>query len=150
VKVLGWAANGAPDEVALAMLARLVDDLPVEVTIRSKLMATEMIEVARDEGIGIVCLVDLPPGSPSRTRYLLKKLHDQAPELRLLVGRWAPPEHADTSTEPLIRAGASHVGQSLADTRDVLQAIVEAAAEAAAPVDVSVPTVDEASIAPAS
>lgn len=150
VKVLGWAANGAPDEIALAMLARLVDDLPVELTIRSKLMATEMIEVVRTEDIGVVCLADLPPGSPSRTRYLLKKLHEQAPELRILVGRWAPPEYADTSTEPLIRAGASHVGQSLADTRDVLQSIVEAAAESAASPLVSAASVAEESIAPAS
>ncbi len=127
VRVLGWGANGPSDELALAMLARLVDDLPVEIRIGSKLMATEIVDAARDDGLAAVCLVDLPPRSPSRTRYMLKKLRAQAPQLRIIVARWAPPEFADTSAQPLIEAGASHVSPSLAHTRTIIESMVAAA-----------------------
>ena len=42
------------------------------------------------------------------------------PDLRIVVGRWASPDLADESTEPLTAAGASHVAASLADTRKYL------------------------------
>jgi predicted PurR-regulated permease PerM len=124
VHVLGWAANGPSDELALAMLARMVDDLPVEIRIGSRLMPSEIIDAARDEGLAAVCLVDLPPRSPSRTRYVLKKLRAQAPQLRIFVARWAPPEFADTSAQLLIEAGASQVSPSLAHTRTLIESLV--------------------------
>lgn len=147
VKVLGWAANGASDELALAMLVRMVDDLPVDISVASKLMATEMVDVVRNEGIEVVCLVDLPPRSPSRSRYLLRKLRELAPHLRIIVARWAPPEFDDTAGEPLMRAGASHVSPSLADTRKLLASVAAAASRTSAPPPAVV--VDEPSGAPA-
>lgn len=126
LRVLGWAANGPSDELALAMLARLVDDLPVEIRIGSKLMATEIIDAVRDDGLAAVCLVDLPPRSPSRSRYVLRKLRAHAPQLRIIAARWAPPEFADVSSQPLIEAGASEVSPSLTHTRTLLESMVAA------------------------
>lgn len=131
IKLLGWAANGPSDDVALTMLRQYIDDMPVDVTVRAKLLASEMVQLARDEDISVVCLVDLPPRSSSRTRYVLKKLHERAPSLRVIVARWSAPEYADTSTDPLIAAGASHVSQTFAETRTVLEAMIAAAEPAA-------------------
>lgn len=126
--LLAWAANNGTDELALAMLTKVLDDLPVAISMRSKLMASEMVDVAHREGIAAVCLADLPPRSPSRTRYVTRKLREQAPQLRIIVGRWGPAEYADASVEPLIRAGASHVSPSLSDTRAVIESMLGAAA----------------------
>jgi hypothetical protein len=128
IKLLGWAANGASDDLALTMMEQYLDDMPVEIVLRSKLLASEMVQIARDEDVDVVCLVDLPPRSSSRTRYVLKKLRERAPTLRVVVARWSALEYADPSIEPLIAAGASHVSQTLAETRAVLESLVAAAA----------------------
>lgn len=127
IKLLGWAANGASDDLALTMLRQYLDDLPIDVLVRTRLLASEMVQLARDEDISVVCLVDLPPRSSSRTRYVLRKLHERAPSLRVIVARWSAPEYADPTTEPLVAAGAGHVSQTFAETRAVLESILEAA-----------------------
>jgi len=47
------------------------------------------------------------------------------PELRILVGRWAPQALADDSTQLLREAGATLVASTLAETRTYLGALVE-------------------------
>ena len=88
LRVLGYAANGAADELALTMLAHSLDDLPItiEMTKRACWLPSWCRSCA--QGVSIVCLADLPPSPLSKTRYLVKRLHDALPELRILVGRW--------------------------------------------------------------
>ena len=52
------------------------------------MLASELVSLVRAQGVSIVCLADLPPSPSSKTRYLVKRLHDALPELRILVGRW--------------------------------------------------------------
>jgi hypothetical protein len=73
----------------------------------------------------VVCLADLPPSPSSKTRYLVKRLRAAFPELRILVGRWAPPALADESTQALRDAGANHVSSTLAQTREYLGGLEE-------------------------
>ena len=68
----------------------------------------------------MVCIADLPPSPPSRSRYLIKRLRAAFPELKIVVGRWAPPELADDHPEALLEAGADHVATTLIETRDQL------------------------------
>lgn len=125
LRVLGYPANGTPDELALQMLAQLLGPLPVALEIaNARLMASEVVHQVRTQGYTVVCIADLPPSAPSKTRYLVKKLRAALPELRIAVGRWAPAGLADDSVQPLMDAGASHVGATLLDTRRFL---VEAA-----------------------
>jgi hypothetical protein len=72
-----------------------------------------------------VCLADLPPSPPSKTRYLVKRLHAALPNVRILVGRWGPPGLADESTQLLTEAGATLVALTLAETRTYLGGLVE-------------------------
>ena len=69
LRVLGFAINGAADELALAMLADLVLDLSIVVEITSaRIQASELVSLVRARGVSVVCLADLPPSPPSKTR----------------------------------------------------------------------------------
>jgi hypothetical protein len=72
-----------------------------------------------------VCLADLPPSAPSKTRYLVRKLRAALPDLPIIVGRWAPVSLADESSEVLRAAGATVVTSSLLETRTYLHGIAD-------------------------
>ena len=126
LRVLGYAANGVPDELALAMLSHVLDDLPIVIEVATtRLLASDLVALVRAQGVSIVCLADLPPSPPSKTRYLVKRLHAALPDLRIVVGRWSPPALADDSTQALRDAGATLVASTGAETRTYLIGLVE-------------------------
>ncbi len=126
LRVLGWATNGVADELALQMLGHVLDDLPIVVEITSgRMLASELVSLVEAQGVSVVCLADLPPSPPSKTRYLVKRLHAALPEVRIVVGRWGPRALADDSTQPLRDAGATLVATTLAETRTYLGGLVE-------------------------
>jgi predicted PurR-regulated permease PerM len=126
LRVLGCAINGVADELALGMLLHLVDDLPIALDITAaRMQASELVSLVRERKFSVVCFADLPPSPPSKTRYLVKRLHATLPEVRILVGRWAPPALADENTQLLRESGANHVGSTLLETREYLSALVE-------------------------
>ena len=126
LRILGYATNGAADELALAMLAHLIDDLPVHVEITGRrLQASELLALVHTQGFSVVCLADLPPSPSSKTRYLVKRLRAALPEVRILVGRWGPPALADDSTQVLRDTGANLVASTLLETRTYLAGLVE-------------------------
>src|SRR6185436_7366276 len=114
------------DEVALAMLAHLLDDLPIAMEITgTRMQAVELVSLVGDRQFSVVCFADLPPSSTSKTRYLVRKLRSALPELRIVVGRWAPPALADESSQTLLDAGANHVASQLIESRDYLGGLLE-------------------------
>ena len=126
LRVLGYAVNGVADELALVMLAHVVDDLPIAVEITStRMQASELVSRVHERGFSVVCLADLPPSLPSKTRYFVKRLRAALPDVRILVGRWAPPALADESTQLLRDSGANLVASRLLETRTYLAALVE-------------------------
>jgi predicted PurR-regulated permease PerM len=126
LRVLGYATNGVADELALAMLAHLLDDLPIDVEIaRTRMQASEVVSLVHEQGFSVVCIADLPPSPPSKTRYLVKRLRAALPEVRVLVGRWAPSALADESTQVLRETGANLVASTLMETRTYLAGLAE-------------------------
>jgi len=126
LRVLGYAVNGVADELALQMLAHAVDDLPIVVeTANTRLQASELVSLVKAQRVSIVCLADLPPSPPSKTRYLVKRLHTALPDVRIIVGRWGPPALADESTQVVRDAGAVLVASTLAETRTYLGGLAE-------------------------
>ena len=118
VRVLGYPANGPGDELALRMLAQVLNGMPIALDITTtRVMASELVEYVRAGGYSFVVIADLPPSAPSKTRYLVKKLRTALPDVRISVGRWAHPSMADETAQPLSDAGASYVASTLADTR---------------------------------
>jgi hypothetical protein len=126
LRVLGYATNGVADELALAMLAHLLDDLPIHVEIAgARLHASELLALVQTQGFSVVCFADLPPSPSSKTRYLVKRLRAALPDVRILVGRWGPPALADDSTQVLRDTGANLVASTLLETRTYLAGLVE-------------------------
>ena len=126
LRVLGYAVNGSADEAALAMLARLLDDLPIVMEITgARMQAAELVSLIGDGKFSVVCFADLPPSSSSKTRYLVRRLRSALPDLRIAVGRWGPPTLADESSQPLLNSGANHVASLLIDSRNFLGGLVE-------------------------
>jgi AI-2E family transporter len=127
LRVLGYAAEGASDELALRMLDQLLRGMPVALEITgTRLMASELVGRVRTEQYPVVCIADLPPGPASKSRYLVKKLRSAIPDVRIVVGRWAAAELSNESVQPLTEAGASHVGSTLLETRSYLAEAAQA------------------------
>jgi predicted PurR-regulated permease PerM len=125
LRVLGYASNGIADEIALGMLERLVDDLPIAIeVVNARLQASEFVALVLERRASVVCFGDLPPSPSSKTRYLVKRLHAALPEVGIVVGRWAPSMLTDDSTEPLRKAGADYVASTLVDTRNYLRGLI--------------------------
>jgi len=121
LRVLGYAVNGNADELALRMLDQLLRPLPLSFDVtRERQMSSDLVSLVRSKQYGAVCLADLPPSAPTKSRYLVKKLRAAFPELRIIVGRWAHPDLADETLQPLIEAGASHASRTLLETRHYL------------------------------
>ncbi len=126
LRVLGCAINGVADELALGMLVHLVDDLPITIDVTAaRMQASELVSLVHEREFSVVCFADLPPSAPSKTRYLVKRLSAALPEVRILVGRWAPPALADENTQALRESGASHVASTLMETRAYLGELVD-------------------------
>jgi predicted PurR-regulated permease PerM len=128
MRVLGYPTNGVADELALMMLADILADLPVIVEVTTgRLLASELVSLVHEHGASIVCLADLPPSPPSKTRYLVKRLRAALPETRILVGRWAPRELADdeSTTQGLREMGATLVASTLSEMRTYLGELAE-------------------------
>jgi hypothetical protein len=126
LRVLGYATNGVADELALIMLAHLLDDLPIGVEISSaRLQASELVALVHAHACPVVCIADLPPSPPSKTRYLVKRLRAALPDVRILVGRWGPPALADESTQALREAGADLVASTLLESRTYLRGLLD-------------------------
>ena len=126
LRVLGYAANGIGDELALGMLAHLVEDLPIQLDIHAaRLGANALVSLVQTHNIAAVCIADLPPSPPSKTRYVVKRLRAAIPELRIVVGRWAPQALADESSDGLLQDGATSVAATLLQTRDYLTTLLD-------------------------
>jgi predicted PurR-regulated permease PerM len=126
LRVLGYPANGVADELALAMLGHVVDDLPIAIEVtRTRMQASELVSLVHERGVTVVCIADLPPSPTSKTRYLVKRLRAALPEVRILVGRWAPPALADDSTHVLRDTGANLVASTLLESRTYLGGLAE-------------------------
>ncbi len=126
LRVLGYASNGAADELALTMLAQAVSDLPIAIEVTSgRLLASDLVSLTRKQKVSVICLADLPPSPSSKSRYFVKRLHAELPDLRIVVGRWCPVALADESSQPLKDAGATLVATTLAETREYLAGLVE-------------------------
>jgi len=126
LRVLGYAVNGGADEVALEMLAHLLDDVPIAMEITgTRMQAVELISLVEDRAFSVVCFADLPPSSSSKTRYLVRRLRAALPALPITVGRWGPPAMADESSQGLLDAGASHVASLLLESRNYFGGLLE-------------------------
>lgn len=115
--VLAIAARDGMDEVAVAMLGKLVDAGRIDWhAAGSHALASDVVATVREAGVQAVVLVSLPPGGLANARYLCKRLRAHDPALRILVvrpGLFA--EDRDAQRRTLADAGATRVATGLAE-----------------------------------
>ena len=68
--------------------------------------------------------LDLPPSNPAKLRYAIKRLRAACPEVKILIGRWAPERLADENGSDLLEAGATYVSSTLIESRNQIREIV--------------------------
>lgn len=124
IPVLGCATRGEGDAVALLMLRDVLGPSGVEMEIAPEMLSAEVVERARERGVGVVVVASIPPGGLAQARYLCKRLRAAVPGLRIVVGRWSSLDDVAESRTALTAAGADAVGTRLLEIRD---AIVELA-----------------------
>jgi hypothetical protein len=120
--VLGYPVESEADELALHMLAEVAADWPMQFTIASPhMLASELAAIVRDRPDVILCLSHLPTSPQARLRYVIKRVRQMSPDVKILVGRWAPEELADPDLASLVEAGATAAAATLTQTRDQLR-----------------------------
>ena len=113
-RVLTIAIDPITDHLALEMLGTLLERDGIRLDpAPPRLMPSELVTILESSEYRVVCIADLPPSPPSKTRYLVKKLHAALPDRSIVVGRWAPAALRDDSTQPLIESGATAVSATL-------------------------------------
>lgn len=129
VVVLGCPARDEADELALRMLQNLFAPTGCKMEIVSiKKLSAEVIAQVRQQRPAVVCVASVPPGGTAQARYLCKRLRAQAPEAKIIVGRWGQKEEVDDTRQRLRAAGADFVGTTLRETRDLILPLVQVAA----------------------
>jgi hypothetical protein len=133
LRVLGYPAHGPTGDVALRMLAALCGGLPIDVDVApSGLLVSELVERVKSGGYQVVCIADLPPHSLSKVRHALGRLRQGTPDVRVIVGRWAPAGFAHDARGVLMEAGATEVATTLVGTRSQLKNLLTLVPAAAA------------------
>jgi predicted PurR-regulated permease PerM len=126
LSILGYPVSSAADEMALHMLAQFLEETSITVEVlSSRTLVGELIAAIQEQNCPIVCIADLPPSPSSKTRYLVKKLRNALPDVKIEVGRWAPAALADDDPRPLMEAGATHVASAMAETANQLRQLAQ-------------------------
>jgi predicted PurR-regulated permease PerM len=88
-QIVACPARDEADEVALSLLAALLDPGRVETAVvPHRLLLSETLELIERERPALVCLGTLGPGGLATARYLVKRLRGRFPDLPIVVGRW--------------------------------------------------------------
>jgi len=117
-RAIGCPGRDEADELALRMLAQMLrlSGYSLEV-ISSDKLAAEVTGHLAQEAPAVVIIGSLPPGGLSQARYLCKRIRQQAPGVKILVGRWGERDNKERTEKRLLAAGADQVAWTLNDSR---------------------------------
>jgi predicted PurR-regulated permease PerM len=117
MRIMGCPARDETDALALVMFQHLLDPSRYALEIASAEMLTaEVVSLIEQQGIELVCIAALPPGTTTPTRYLCKRLRTRFPACKILVGRWGWIGDHDANRALLLAAGADEVGLTLQES----------------------------------
>src|SRR5262249_13462991 len=127
VAVLGVPAADGADEVALAMLRNLVRQSGTGVLVTADLPTPGVRGLVQDAAPAAVLIAAVGPGGLTEARYLCRRLRDQHPGAKIVVGRWGRGEGGKALKKPrplLLSAGADGVAATLREARTHLARLV--------------------------
>jgi predicted PurR-regulated permease PerM len=109
--------HDAADELVLLMLQHLLDPSHYDIELlHPTMLASEVVTLVEQQGVGLICLGTLAPGGLAQTRYLCLRLRTRLPELKIVVGRWGFSGSGEESWDMLREAGADIVATTLHET----------------------------------
>jgi hypothetical protein len=115
--VIGCAAEGVGDRLALAMLRDLVMEAGGEMAVVPATKLTVEIEGRMQGGRPVtVCVAALAPGGLSRAARLCEQVRAGKTGVRVVVGRWGAEPEAEADEKLLRSAGATQVTWTLSET----------------------------------
>ena len=123
IHVAGCPAHDVTDNLALTMLQHLAAPRCEVLVLDSGLMASEKIDAVAHPAPGAVLISALGPGGAGHVRYLCKRIRQQCPHLRIVVGRWGYTGDRDRLTASLKARGADQVVTTLQEALDVIDRI---------------------------
>jgi predicted PurR-regulated permease PerM len=126
---LGCPGRDEADELALQMFAQLLRlaGYSLEV-ISSHQLSAEVLERIEREAPAAVCIGSLPPGGLAQARYLCKRIRQQMPNVKIVVGRWGDHDNTERTEKRLHDAGADHVANTLSASREQIIPLLQVAA----------------------
>jgi hypothetical protein len=133
VSLIGTPARDEVDRLALLMLERVLEGVcHLELT-SPELLSGEVIQLLAERQPALVCVAAVPSGGVAHARYLIKRLRQAAPDLKILVGRWGKNGHPEETRALLAAAGADAIGTTVLETRDQILQLVPVLAQASSP-----------------
>jgi AI-2E family transporter len=118
VCMIGWPARDSADEVALRLLALLLQPADRAVRITSnRLLIGETLGIIERERPDVVCIAALPPGGLGSTLHLVRRLRARMPEMSIVIGRWGAGRSIEEWQDRLSASGVDQVGGTIAMTR---------------------------------
>jgi hypothetical protein len=120
VTVLGVPASDSVDEVALVLLRALVRQARTEVSLRIGLPAGVGGAADPDAAPAAILVAAIGPGGLTEARYLCRRLRDQHPGVKIIVGRWGRGKDLRKARPELLSAGADQVTASLRESQGYL------------------------------
>lgn len=129
---IGCPGHDEADELALRMLAQMtrLAGYSLEVVSAKKLTA-EVLAHLEQEAPCMVVIGLLPPGGLAQTRYLCKRIRQQSPTLKILIGRWGESDKTERLEKRLLSAGADQIGWTLKESVTQIVPLLQVAVNAA-------------------
>lgn len=117
VRVLIAPARDEAEHVAAEVFAMTLDPSRWEVKMAGdETLASELVEMVAEFRPAVVLVATLPPGGVAHSRYLLARLRQRHPDVKLLLGRWGADEF-ETDTRAETVKNVDGVDRTLADSR---------------------------------
>jgi hypothetical protein len=121
--VAGCPAHDIADELALTMLQHLAPPGCAILLTGADSMASQKLADVERNAPDAVIISAVGAGGAARVRYLCKRLRQERPRLRIIVGRWGYEGARDKLQSSLAARGADHVVTTLQAALDQIQRI---------------------------
>src|SRR5262245_57589122 len=82
------------------------------------MLTAEVVSLVAQQGVELICIAALPPGTTTPTRYLCKRLRTRFPACKILAGRWGWTGESDANRSLLLAAGADAVGLTMRESHN--------------------------------
>ena len=116
-RVLLCPARDETEHVVASLLALTLDPNRWEVKVAGdETLASELVEQVAEFKPAVVVIATMPPGGLSHARYLVTRLRQRFPEVKVLVGRWGCEESVSEARAEALK-DTDGIDRTLSETR---------------------------------